>query len=622
MLLRLLRDLVARGPRDLVGARQAKQEAPSPPTPPDVGAIRALGASAHNAGQWREAEAHYRRALGVDAADAETNANLAVVLREQGRKLEAIPFLLRSVQGAPADPFLRRLLADTLVGAELVAPSTSDRATLTSLCDDPRISTLGLFPAISGVLRSHAGFAELRAREGADDVLDPPSTQVSLWMRDPLLLTALPRTIMADPTLEAALTRLRRSVLRHLDPAAPALDTPDVPLEFVCALARNGFLSNYAFFAADDESAAVRALQSRLEASLEDATERELAVLALYAPLHRLREAGTLRRRAWSPAFRKLIDEQIEDRLREAALAARHPPVTPIDDPVSLAVNAQYQDNPYPRWNSVFDGGAMTFGELYAHLHGHPPAHAPREPLRILVAGCGSGRESIQLAWQFPGADILAVDLSLASLGYAARMSEKLGVTNVAYRQGDVLKLGSVGGPFDIVGSCGVLHHLRDPMEGWRVLRDLLAPHGLMKIALYSRRARQSINAAREFAARLAPAASADEMRKVRRAILDLPASDPMRDLLSLQDFYSLDEFRDLVLHVQEHQFSLPEIADCLAQLDLRLLALESGDAARGAFARMHPGRDARTDLAAWDEVERAHPGSFIGMYTFWCCAS
>jgi len=36
----------------------------------------------------------------------------------------------------------------------------------------------------------------------------------------------------------------------------------------------------------------------------------------------------------------------------------------------------------------------------------------------------------------------------------------------------------------------------------------------------------------------------------------------------------------------------------------------------------MHPGRDARTDLEAWDEVERAHPRSFINMYTFWCCAN
>jgi hypothetical protein len=86
-------------------------------------------------------------------------------------------------------------------------------------------------------------------------------------------------------------------------------------------------------------------------------------------------------------------------------------------------------------------------------------------------------------------------------------------------------------------------------------------------------------------------------------------------------DFYSLDEFRDLVLHVQEHQFTLPQIAQCLEQLDLKLLLLESSDAARSVFAEIHPGRDARDDLAAWEDVERAHPRTFVGMYSFWCCA-
>lgn len=622
MLLRLLRDLVSRGPRATIESRSARKAVPVPSPPPDVRELRALGRSAHDAKRWNEAEACYRRALAIDPADADTNLLLALLLREQGRKLEAVPFVFQSVHAAPHDRQLRRLLADTLVGVELVSPTDAARATLVSLCDDPHIATLALFPSIAGLLKSHEGFAALRERHGAADVLDPASVPVSRWMRESLLLAALPRTIVTDPSLETTLTDLRRSILRHLAPASRTFDTPDIPFEFVCAIARNGFLSSHAWFASEEEVAAVESLESRIEASIEDATEEELAVFAMYAPLHRLREVERLRGRQWSPIFRKLVEEQIEDRIREAELASRHPPMTTIDDRVSLAVGSLYEDNPYPRWNSVFDPGEESFEGLHARLHGHRSERTAPAPLRILIAGCGSGRHSIQVARQFPRAEILAVDLSLASLGYAERMSEKLGIANVAYRQADVLKLGSVGGRYDIIESCGVLHHLRDPMEGWRVLRDLLAPDGLMKIALYSRRARRSINAARELAARLAPGATADEMRRVRRSIIDLPESDPIRDVLQVCDFYTLDEFRDLVLHVQEHQFSLPEIADCLAQLDLRLLELESDDAARAAFTRMRPGRDVRNDLAAWDEVEEAHPGLFVGMYTFWCCAT
>jgi hypothetical protein len=157
-------------------------------------------------------------------------------------------------------------------------------------------------------------------------------------------------------------------------------------------------------------------------------------------------------------------------------------------------------------------------------------------------------------------------------------------------------------------------------MTGWRVLRNLLAQEGLMKIALYSRLARETINRGRQLASERAPAATAAEMRALRRAILELPDGHVLHELTLLNDFYSLHEFRDLVLHVQERQFTLPEIADCMAQLDLRLLSLESHEAARAAFQQMHPGRDARRDLSAWDDVERAHPKTFIGMYTFWCC--
>ena len=84
-------------------------------------------------------------------------------------------------------------------------------------------------------------------------------------------------------------------------------------------------------------------------------------------------------------------------------------------------------------------------------------------------------------------------------------------------------------------------------------------------------------------------------------------------------DFYALDEFRDLALHVQEHRFTLPQIADCLQALDLRLLQLECAPATRAKFAATFPDRDPATDLAAWDRFEEANPDTFRNMYLFWC---
>ena len=40
---------------------------------------------------------------------------------------------------------------------------------------------------------------------------------------------------------------------------------------------------------------------------------------------------------------------------------------------------------------------------------------------------------------------------------------------------------------------CGVLHHMDNPIVGWKTLVDLLRPGGLMKIGLYSELARSHI---------------------------------------------------------------------------------------------------------------------------------
>ena len=59
--------------------------------------------------------------------------------------------------------------------------------------------------------------------------------------------------------------------------------------------------------------------------------------------------------------------------------------------------------------------------------------------------------------------------------------------------QADILGLSQLKQKFDIIESVGVLHHMDEPMAGWRTLTDLLKPSGLMKIGLYSDLARQHI---------------------------------------------------------------------------------------------------------------------------------
>jgi hypothetical protein len=73
-------------------------------------------------------------------------------------------------------------------------------------------------------------------------------------------------------------------------------------------------------------------------------------------------------------------------------------------------------------------------------------------------------------------------------------------------------------------------------------------------------------------------------------------------------------------MHVQEHDFTLPRIAECLDRLGLRFLGIECEAQTQDRFREMFPEISARTDLEAWHRFEEACPQAFKGIYQFWCC--
>ena len=111
------------------------------------------------------------------------------------------------------------------------------------------------------------------------------------------------------------------------------------------------------------------------------------------------------------------------------------------------------------------------------------------------------------------------MDLSLASLAYAKRKSNELHLNNIDYLRADILNLHQIGKEFDLIESGGVLHHMDDPMAGWKVLVDLLRPGGLMKIGLYSEWARHHVVKAREEIAELKVGTSKTDIQRFRQRL-------------------------------------------------------------------------------------------------------
>jgi len=209
--------------------------------------------------------------------------------------------------------------------------------------------------------------------------------------------------------------------------------------------------------------------------------------------------------------------------------------------------------------------------------------------------------------------------LSLTSLAYALRKTRELGMKDIEYRQADLLALGSLPERFDVIECSGVLHHLENPESGWRVLCSLLRPGGAMRIGLYSELARAHVVRARQFIAEQGFPATPEGIRRCRAAVFALPEDELLAKLTRSQDFYSMSGCRDLIFHVQEHRYTLPQIAELLERLKLEFIGFELPES--GSFARYReqfPDDPGLCSLENWHRFESANADTFRHMYQFW----
>ena len=138
-----------------------------------------------------------------------------------------------------------------------------------------------------------------------------------------------------------------------------------------------------------------------------------------------------------------------------------------------------------------------------------------------------------------------------------------------------------------------------------------------MLIGLYSELARQNIVKIRE-EIRLASLGSDDFSMKEFRADIINSNQKHHKKILSSRDFHSLSTLRDLLFHVQEHRFTIPQIKDCLTELGLEFCGFEAENIVK-QFKLSNIGSEKLSDLDKWNSFEQDYPNTFAGMYQFWC---
>lgn len=104
----------------------------------------------------------------------------------------------------------------------------------------------------------------------------------------------------------------------------------------------------------------------------------------------------------------------------------------------------------------------------------------------ILDAGCGSGYKALLLAEANPGAKIVGIDLSEASVEMARQRLKYHNIENAEFHAMLLEDLPSLGLQFDYINCDEVLYLLTDPIAGLQAMQAVLTPEGILRTNLHS----------------------------------------------------------------------------------------------------------------------------------------
>ena len=426
----------------------------------------------------------------------------------------------------------------------------------------------------------------------------------------------LQKSLFRDKSLEKFLYTIRKEFLLLLK--KNKLSLLEEYFNFILSFAIQSSLNEYIIFQSEEEMSYIDILKDKIEKS-KKISEIEIAIFACYIPLN-CSEIITKKLSSFSSSnhlLNELIKIQIKDILEEKKLRKTINSIE-IDDKVSKKVREQYEENPYPRWKNI---NKISPTDFFSDLNNDIKPNQiflNKKPTinNILVVGCGTGQQLAKHS-VYTDSNVLAIDLSLSSLALAKRKMGELNSKNIEFLHSDLLNLKNIKRKFNVIECVGVLHHLNDPELGLSVLLDLLEPQGYLKLGLYSELARKHIVETREFIKKHNIKNTVKDIRRCREILKYNTDNSSLAKLINNYDFYTTSSFRDLILHVQEHRFTLPKISKLLQKYNLQFLGF-TNVLIKKDYSKFYKDDKKFTSLKNWHDFETKYPNIFQGMYQFW----
>jgi SAM-dependent methyltransferase len=226
-----------------------------------------------------------------------------------------------------------------------------------------------------------------------------------------------------------------------------------------------------------------------------------------------------------------------------------------------------YDQHPYPPpvedLNS-YRQGWQDEGRRRADFHLHWPDKTYRADLEVLVAGCGAS-QAAKHALRQTSSQVVGIDISSTCVRHTEALKSKYHLNSLQVHQLPIERVGELGRHFDKIVCTGVLHHLPDPDQGLRALRDTLAPDGVLHLMVYAPYGRAGIYLLQEYCRRLGVGHTDQEIQNLAVTLTALPLNHPLARLLGeAPDFQRKDALADALLNPQDRAFSVPQLFDLI----------------------------------------------------------
>lgn len=555
------------------------------------------------------------KAINTDPKLHEAWGLLGQLMLGHGEVISALECYASAASAAPQETYYKEIVVELLRHTKYVKFNAKMKGLILDCLQTPELPCVKLLRPWLNILKEDPEFKKLFKIKNVDGrptfnkaAFDRAKDYTALL--DPYFINGLYKLLVADIHFEHFLTHVRRFLLDEIEAEKPHLDATQYTA-LAAAMASYCFFNEYIFDYTEEEESIYMELAKRVENDSDLAGDtRYVALLGCYMPLCKLRNAeeiADLHRE--DDQLSGMIQRQLDEYFSLRDTAATISPITGISDEVSKMVQEQYEELPYPKWRDF--SKIIYEPEIEGDIQD--------DALEILNAGCGTGHEAIELGWAFSNSNVLAVDLSLNSLAFAKQKAQEHEVDNITFHQADILNLRELDREFDYVSSGGVIHHMKDPEEGLKVLVDVLKDGGILRLGLYSKIAREPITKIRDAIKDTGLTHSFDDMRRFRREAEDLVGTETMDLMYRSSDYYAMPTCKDLLFHVQEHQFTLLQLKDVLERHNLEFLKFHHTKEVFDKYKKMFPDDPDCTNLENWHKFEEKHRMTFIRMYMFYC---